>query len=90
MGYEYYIFDMYGTLVIKLFEFDKIMAGVLISSDTGYMKPDDRFYDILLSTYNIDSSRAVMFGDSLVNDVRGAKDANVFETIKDIEGEENG
>ena len=62
---------------IKLLGIDEIMDGMLISSDTGYMKPDRYFYDILINTYKINPSRAVMFGDSMLSDVEGARAAGI-------------
>ena len=58
---------------IEKFGFHKIMDGILISSDIGYMKPDRRFYEALLTKYNIPIDRAVMCGDSMLSDVEGAR-----------------
>lgn len=55
----------------------EIMDGMLISSDTGYMKPDRRFFELLIDTYNIPVEKAVMFGDSMLNDVRGAENVGI-------------
>ncbi|WP_167957285.1 HAD family hydrolase [Anaerosporobacter faecicola] len=47
--------------------------GILLSSDTKYAKPDPRFYEQLLRTYQIDPTTAIMIGNDLVADCQGAK-----------------
>lgn len=47
--------------------------GVCLSSDYGVRKPDPAFYEILFDEYDLDKSDAVMTGDDMDADVRGAE-----------------
>ncbi|WP_310603243.1 HAD family hydrolase [Anaerosporobacter sp.] len=45
--------------------------GIALSSDIGFMKPDSRFYQYLLETYQIDPSTAIMIGNDYNSDTVG-------------------
>lgn len=62
---------------IQFFELDKLMDDIIMSSDYRCMKPDIHFYNALIEKNHMDKSRTVMFGDSLENDVEGAKNAGI-------------
>jgi len=47
--------------------------GILISSDCGVKKPDERFFRILLEKYRIEPGNALMIGNDLDSDIAGAK-----------------
>ena len=47
--------------------------GVLISSDYGVKKPDERFFRILLEKYRIEPENALMIGNDLDSDIAGAR-----------------
>ncbi|MDE5931039.1 MAG: HAD family hydrolase, partial [Lachnospiraceae bacterium] len=47
--------------------------GILISSDHGVKKPDERFFRILLEQYRIEPEKALMIGNDLNSDIAGAK-----------------
>ncbi len=51
--------------------------GVLISSDYGVKKPDERFFRLLLEKYRITPEDAIMIGNDLDNDIAGAKQAGL-------------
>lgn len=49
------------------------LDGALLSSDCGCRKPDPAFFEMLFDEYDLDKSDAVMVGDDMENDVRGAE-----------------
>ena len=44
-----------------------------MSSDCGCRKPDPAFYEMLFDKFDLDKRDAVMIGDDMQNDVRGAE-----------------
>lgn len=64
------IFTEYELFYLKIHEcFD----GILISSDYGVKKPDERFFHILIDKYHIRPEESLMIGNDLETDIRGAK-----------------
>jgi len=51
--------------------------GILLSSDAGMKKPYRGLYELLLSRYGIDRSRAVMVGNDKIADIGGASGAGL-------------
>lgn len=47
--------------------------GILISSDHGCRKPDERFYRILLERYGLQPEESLMIGNDMETDIAGAK-----------------
>lgn len=47
--------------------------GIFISSDFAYKKPDSRFFEKLIETYQIAKDTAIMIGNDAVCDIMGAK-----------------
>ena len=47
--------------------------GVLLSSDYGCRKPDNRFYQALLNQYHLDAAKCLMIGNDRQTDIAGAK-----------------
>lgn len=60
-------YEMRTMNIVKYFD------GILISSDYKSKKPDKRFYDILLSKYEIDPRKALFVGNDSRSDIAGAK-----------------
>ena len=54
--------------------------GMLLSSDYGVKKPDERFYGALLDAYGLDPADAVMIGNDARCDILGAQAAGM-ETV---------
>ena len=52
---------------------DAQFDGVLLSSDYGCRKPDNRFYQALLTTYGLDAAKCLMIGNDRQTDLAGAK-----------------
>ena len=71
------IFTEYEMRVLDIF---KLFDAVLISSDYKTKKPDKRFFDILIDTYNIDASKTLFIGNDSRTDIGGAKTVS-FDTF---------
>lgn len=68
------IFTEYELFYLKIHDcFD----GILISSDYGVKKPDERFFQILLDRYQIKPEESLMIGNDLETDIRGAKQMGI-------------
>lgn len=55
----------------------RFFRHILISGDVGVGKPDRGFFDLALSALGVEPRAAVMVGDNLSRDVRGAKSAGI-------------
>lgn len=49
-----------------------LFDGILISSDHGCRKPDERFYRILLERYGLKPEESLMIGNDMETDIAGA------------------
>ncbi|MCM1144718.1 MAG: HAD family hydrolase [Blautia sp.] len=64
------IFTEYELRYLQIYDcFD----GIMISSDYGVKKPDERFFRLLLEKYQISPQEALMIGNDLDSDIAGAK-----------------
>lgn len=50
---------------------------ILISSDYGVKKPDNRFFEELIEKHQIDVTKAIMIGNDAKSDIFGAKNAGL-------------
>jgi putative hydrolase of the HAD superfamily len=51
----------------------RYFAEVVISGEVGYGKPDRRIYELILSRLGVRPERAMMMGNSLKSDIKGAQ-----------------
>lgn len=58
---------------LRYLQIDDCFDGILISSDYGVKKPDERFFRILLEKYRIEPENALMIGNDLDSDIAGAR-----------------
>lgn len=58
----------------------KYFDGILISSDYKSKKPDKRFFDILISKYDINPDEVLFVGNDSRSDIKGAQTAG-FDTF---------
>lgn len=58
---------------LRYLQIDDCFDGILISSDYGVKKPDERFFRILLEKYRVEPENALMIGNDLDSDIAGAK-----------------
>ncbi len=57
---------------------DKIIDGIFVSEDIGFEKPEKRIYQIVFERIGCDNpAEAIMVGDSLTTDIRGANNAGI-------------
>lgn len=82
MGVKQYIVTN-GILVTQQIKmrnsgFDKLIDGIFISDAIGYEKPRKEFFDIAFAELaDFRKERALLVGDSLTSDMRGANNAGV-------------
>ncbi len=68
------IFTVYELKYLLIYDcFD----GILICSDYGVKKPDERFFKLLLQKYSINPKEALMIGNDLSSDIAGAKKVGI-------------
>lgn len=66
-----------------------VFDGVFISDEVGYQKPDIRFFNHCFSEIpEFDPSQAIIIGDSLSSDMRGAMNAGIDSCWFNPRGEE--
>ena len=54
-----------------------VVAGMVISQEVGVAKPDPRIFDIALERLGVSRREALMIGDGVNSDIRGANAAGV-------------
>ena len=64
------IFTEYELRYLQIFDY---FDGILISSDYGVRKPDERFFHLLVDKYRIKPKKSLMIGNDLDSDIAGAK-----------------
>ena len=62
---------------VKKFGLGKYLDAVVISRDLGIRKPDPEIFKFTLENLGIESHEAIHVGDSLEEDVEGAKNAGM-------------
>ncbi len=62
---------------IDVFGLTEYLDGILLSSECGCRKPDKAFFEMLFDKYDIDKASAVMVGDDMENDIRGAENFGI-------------
>lgn len=62
---------------LELLEISSYFDGIALSSEIGYMKPDNRFYQYLIDKYEIASSKAIMIGNDYKADILGGRNVGL-------------
>lgn len=62
-----------SRLALKKFELEQYFDYIVLSRDLGIRKPDPEIFNFTLRTWGIAGEDAIHVGDSLENDVKGAK-----------------
>lgn len=60
-------YELYYLGIHDLFD------GILISSEEGCRKPDERFFRLLLERYGLTAAESLMIGNDMETDIAGAK-----------------
>lgn len=63
------IFTEYELRYLGIYD---LFDGILISSDQGCKKPDERFYGILMDRYGLHAAESLMIGNDMDTDIAGA------------------
>jgi HAD superfamily hydrolase (TIGR01509 family) len=84
-GYKTYILSNFDTQSFALLTalhptLFNLFDGIMISGDVGLLKPEPAIYEKLLSTYNIDRTKAFFIDDQIVN-VQAAKDVGIESMV---------
>ncbi len=58
---------------MELLDISKYFDGILISSDYGTRKPDERFFRALIDKYGIDVQKSLFVGNDSRSDIAGAR-----------------
>ena len=64
-------YELYYLGIHDLFD------GILISSEEGCKKPDERFFRLLLERYRLNASESLMIGNDMATDIAGAGKVNM-------------
>ncbi|MCQ2515509.1 MAG: HAD family hydrolase [Saccharofermentans sp.] len=62
---------------MTMFDMESKVDGIIMSSDYGCMKPETYLYNALFEKFGLSKEGAVMIGDSIGSDVKGAKDFGI-------------
>jgi len=62
---------------MNFLDIKKYFDGILLSSEAGFMKPDQRFYQLAIERFSIDTRTSVMIGNDFTCDILGAKAAGL-------------
>lgn len=71
-------------------DIEKYIDGVFISEEIGHEKPKKEFFNAVFESIpNFDPTRAIVFGDSLTSDIKGAAAAGLDSCLFNPRGEAN-
>lgn len=63
------------------FELERLISGAISSSEHGFMKPHPSIFEAGLKLLDVAASEAVMVGDSLKQDIEGARRAGMHAVL---------
>ena len=72
--------------VLEKFDLKKYFDEIALSCDTGYLKSNKKAFGDILKKLKIKKSEAVMVGDSIESDVKGAENAGIKPILLDVRG----
>jgi putative hydrolase of the HAD superfamily len=72
---------------LQLVGIEPRFGGIAISGEVGAVKPEPGIFDFALSALGVDAASAVMIGDSLENDIAGARAAGITSVWLNRTGE---
>ena len=65
--------QIFTSYELRYLELDKLFDGIYLSSDYGCRKPDERFYQALLTEQKLNPANCLMIGNDRTTDIAGAK-----------------
>lgn len=72
--------------VSKAFNLDTIFDAIVTSYDAGLLKPDPRIFLLALEKLAVKPIEALMVGDSLMDDIKGAESSGLKALLLDYKG----
>ena len=67
----------------------KFLNDIIVSEEVGKPKPNPKIFQVLMDRHHIKASEAIMIGDSLSQDILGAKNCNIKNIWYNPEGIDN-
>jgi len=61
---------------LQTFHFLSYFEGIMVSGEEKLIKPDPKFYNLLLERYDVDASKSLFIDDNARN-IEGAKDVGI-------------
>jgi HAD superfamily hydrolase (TIGR01549 family) len=68
-------------MVVQQYHLGQYFAEIIISSQVGCAKPDKAIFDLALKKLNLPASETAHVGDSMNDDIQGARNAGVFPVL---------
>jgi putative hydrolase of the HAD superfamily len=75
--------DKFSKDVIDRFKLSEYFDMILLSCDTGLLKSDGKFFDMIIEKFDVNVEDLLMVGDSIESDMLPAKTANVKAILID-------
>lgn len=72
--------------VLDKYDLRKYFDEIVLSYKVNMLKTDSKMYEIILEKLEVDKSDALVVGDSLETDIKGAKDAGIDAILVDRRG----
>ncbi len=63
--------------ICQFYNLNQYFEDIVISAEVGFAKPDKKIFEIAIKKTNISPKKIIHIGDSLVDDVRGAKQVGI-------------
>ena len=75
--------DSLSKDMVTKFSLEKYFDLILLSCDTGLLKNEKGFYDVIIDTFNLEPEDMLMVGDSLESDIDTAKALGIKGVLVD-------
>lgn len=72
--------------VLDKFDMRKYFDEIALSCDTGYLKSNPKAFETVLKKLKVKKDQAVMVGDSMESDIKGAENAGIKAILVDARG----
>ncbi len=72
---------------LKRVGLNSYLKDIFCYKEIGYLKPSKAFFDIIISKLNIQKEEALMIGDDLEKDAKGAQDCGIESILYDFKNE---
>ena len=75
------------TKALQRVNLDKYFKDIYCYREIGFFKPSKEYFDSIIEKLNIQKSEAIMIGDNLNADIRGAEDYGIESVLYDYKDE---